>query len=304
MKSETQRENVRDLTAFVTAARELSFTRAAGKLGLSQASLSYTIKTLEERLGVRLLARTTRSVRLTEAGERLLNSAGAHLDGIEQALASLGSFRDRPAGMVRIAASDHAAATVLHPVLSRLLLDYPEITVELVIDNAMTDIVAERCDAGVRLGEHLAHDMIAARIGPDQRLAAVATPAYLATHGRPQIPDELMGHNCLAYRLETHGNIYAWEFEKDGKEVKVRPQGQLVSNDPDQITRFCLSGVGIACMQESYFTEGLGDGRLERVLEDWCPPFSGYYLYYPSRRQPTAAFTLVLEALRRNAVQA
>ncbi len=304
MPVENQRDTIRDLTAFVAVARALSFTRAAATLGVSQSALSYTIKGLEERLGVRLLTRTTRSVGLTEAGERLLASAGMHLDGIEQTLASLSAYRDRPAGMVRLAASDHAAATVLHPVLAGLLPDYPEITIELVVDNSMTDIVTQRCDAGVRLGEHLAHDMIAVRIGPQQRMAAVATRGYFAKHGRPTTPDDLLTHNCLAYRLETHGNIYAWEFEKDGKEVNLRPHGQLVSNDPDQLLLFALSGLGIAFMQESYFTVALGDRRLERVLEDWCPPFGGYHLYYPSRRQPTAAFTLVLEALRHDAERA
>ncbi|RVO72941.1 LysR family transcriptional regulator [Sinorhizobium medicae] len=299
MPIENQRDTVRDLTAFVAVARELSFTRAAAKLGVSQSALSYTIKSLEERLGVRLLTRTTRSVGLTEAGERLLGTAGLHLDGIEQALAGLSAFRGRPAGTVRIASSDHAAATVLGPVLARLLPSYPDVTVELVVDNAKTDIVTERCDAGVRLGEHLAHDMIAVRISPDQQMAVVATPTYLDQHGRPQTPDDLINLNCLAFRLETHGNIYAWEFEKDGKEVAVRPKGQIVCNDPDQITRFCLSGLGLACMQESYFPDALADGRLERVLEDWCPTFTGYYLYYPSRRQPTPAFTLILNALRR-----
>jgi DNA-binding transcriptional LysR family regulator len=301
MKPENQRDTIRDLTAFVVVARELSFTRAAGKLGVSQSALSYTIKALEERLGIRLLTRTTRAVRLTEAGERLLGTAGVHLDGIEQALATLSTFRDRPSGTVRIASSDHAAATVLHPVLARLLPRYPEVTVELVVENGMTDIVAKRCDAGVRLGEHLAHEMIAARISPDQRMAVVATPAYFAKHGRPATPHDLKPHSLLAYRQETNGNLYSWELEKDGKKIEIRPEGQLVSNDPDQIARFCLSGLGIACMQESYFEEAIAQHRLERVLDDWCPPFAGYFLYYPSRRQPTAAFTLVLEALRRRA---
>lgn len=301
MPIEDQRDSIRDLTAFVAVARELSFTRAAARLGVSQSALSYTIKGLEQRLGVRLLARTTRSVGLTEAGERLLRQAGQHLDGIEQAFASLASYRDRPAGTVRLASSDHAAATVLHPVLARLLPEYPDIAVELIVDNAMTDIVSERCDAGVRLGERLANDMIAMRIGPDQRMAVVAAPAYFERRGRPLLPDDLVRHDCLAYRLETNGNIYAWEFENGGKEVNVRPQGQVVSNDPEQIRLFALSGLGIACMQESYFTAAMEDGRLERVLEDWCPRFGGYHLYYPSRRQPTAAFTVVLEALRRTA---
>lgn len=298
---EHQRETLRSLSAFVILARELSFTRAAATLGVSQSALSYTIKTLEERLGVRLLIRTTRSVGLTEAGQRLLDAAGAHLDGIEQALAAVSAFRERPAGMVRIAASDHAADTVLHPVLAALLPDYPDVSVELVIDNAMTDIAAERCDAGVRLGEHLAHDMVAVRIGADQRMAVVASPTYLDAHGRPETPDGLIGHNCLALRLQTQGNIYAWEFEKAGKRVNVRPQGQLICNDPAQLLSYCLSGLGLACMQESYFEDAISAGRLERVLADWCGPFTGYYLYYPSRRQPTAAFKLILDALRRRA---
>jgi DNA-binding transcriptional LysR family regulator len=300
MRLETPRETIRDLVTFVTVARQLSFTRAAAQLGVSQSALSYTIKVLEERLGVRLLTRTTRSVSLTEAGERLLEAAGLHLDGIENALAHLSAFRDKPSGMVRIAASDHAADTVLQPVLERLLPDYPDLTVELFIDNAMTDIVAERCDAGIRLGEHLEIDMMAVRIGPDIRMAAVATPGYFEQRGRPETPEELMRHNCLALRLETHGNIYAWEFEKDGKKINIRPKGQIVCNSPAQIARYCLSGIGLACMPESYFDPHIGNGILERVLEEWCPGFSGYYLYYPSRRLPTPAFAVILEALRRN----
>jgi DNA-binding transcriptional LysR family regulator len=298
MQLEQQRETLRNLSAFVVLARELNFTRAAATLGVSQSALSYTIKTMEQQLGVRLFIRTTRSVGLSEAGERLLNSAQVHLEGIEQALAAVREFRDHPAGTVRIATSNHAADTVLYPVLQKLLPQYPEVSVELIIDNGFTDIAAERCDAGVRLGEHLAHDMVAARIGADQRLAVAGSPSYFATHGRPQTPDDLIGHNCLAIRFETQGSIYSWEFEKDGKEVNVHPKGQITSNDPTQALNFCKSGIGLACLQESYFEDALTAGELETVLEDWCQPFTGYYLYYPSRRQPTAAFKIILNALR------
>lgn len=301
MPRENQRDSVRDLTAFVAVARELNFTRAAVRLGISQSALSYTIKMLEQRLGVRLLTRSTRSVGLTEAGQRLLDTAAGHLDGIDQALAGLASFRDQAAGTVRIAASDHAAATVLHPALGELLQHHPGIRFELLVDNGFTDIVSERCDAGIRLGEHLARDMVAARISPPQRMAVVASPAYFERYSQPQTPEDLTLHNCLGYRLETHGSIYAWEFEKSGKQINIRPQGQVVSNNPIEIKRFCLSGNGIACMQESYFTDEIADGRLQRVLEDWCESFDGYFIYYPSRRQPTAAFRLVLQELRRHA---
>lgn len=296
---ESQRDTLRSLSAFVILARELNFTRAAATLGISQSALSYTIKVLEERLGVRLLIRTTRSVGLTEAGQRLMRAAGAHLDGIEEALAEVGELRERPAGTVRISASDHAADTVLHPALATLLPDYPDILVELVIDNALTDIASERCDAGIRLGEHLAQDMVAVRVGRDQHMAVVGSPAYLNSNGRPATPDELVRHNCLAFRLQTQGNIYAWEFEKGGKVVNVRPRGQLICNDPSQLLSYALSGLGLAFMQESYFDDAISAGRLERVLDDWCPPFTGYFLYYPSRRQPTAAFKVILDALRR-----
>lgn len=299
MPFETSRETIRDLVMFVTVARELSFTRAAAQLGLSQTAVSYTIKGLEDRVGVRLLARTTRSVSLTEAGQRLLDTAGQHLDGIDAALAGISSLRDSPSGIVRIATSDHAADTVLKPVIEHTLVLYPDITVEIVIDNAMTDIVAERCDAGIRLGEHLADGMVAARIGPDIRMSVVATPDYFARHGRPQQPADLTRHNCLAFRLQTHGGIYSWEFEKADKVVNFRPSGQIVSNMPAQILNYCLAGVGIACMPESYFEPHIESGALVRVLEDWCAPFDGYWVYYPSRRQHTQAFALVLAELKK-----
>lgn len=299
MPFETSRETIRDLVMFVIVARELSFTRAAAQLGVSQTAVSYTIKGLEERLGVRLLTRTTRSVSLTEAGERLLQTAGAHLDGIDTALAGLSTLRDRPAGTVRIAASDHAADTILKPVLERLLPNYPEVTAEIVIDNAMTDIVAERCDAGIRLGEHLAEGMVAARVGPDIRMSVVAAPGYFARNGRPETPGDLTAHNCLALRLQTHGGIYSWEFEKGDQVVNVRPTGQIVSNLPAQILSYCLAGMGVACMPESYFAKYVENGRLERVLTEWCAPFGGYHIYYPSRRQQTQAFSLILGELRK-----
>jgi len=300
MTVESARDNVRDLVAFVSVARESSFTRAAARLGMSQSTLSYTIKALEERLGVRLVTRTTRSVSLTEAGQQLYEQAGRHLDGIDMALSGLNTFREKPTGTIRISTSDHAADTVLQNTLRTFLPAYPDIRVELVVDNALSDIVADRCDAGIRLGERLAHDMIAVRIGPAIKMSAVATPEYFLRYGVPVRPEDLVNHRCLALRLETHGEIYAWEFTRDGKAVNVRPDGQIISNSPQEITRYCLQGTGIACMPEAYFKTAIAEGRLQRVLEDWCQPYDGYYLYYPSRRQPTQAFALLLSALREN----
>lgn len=303
MPSTSDRDILPCLAAFMVLARELNFTRAAAAMGVSQSALSHTIKKLEERLGVRLVIRTTRSVGLTNAGKRLVEEAGIHLEEIDRAIAGVSDFRDRLSGMVRIAASDHAAQTVIYPALSGVLREFPDIQLELLVDNALTDLAADQCDAGVRLGEHLAQDMVAVRIGPDQRLAIAGSPDYLSRNGRPDTPDDLINHNCLGVRLETHGNIYAWEFEKNGKEINVRPQGQFVSNDPYQLVNFCVDGIGLACLQESYFEKHLASGKLERVLEDWCDPYTGYYLYYPSRRQPTPAFRVVLDALRRQAAQ-
>lgn len=301
MSVEQSRENIRDLVAFVCVARESSFTRAAARLGMSQSTLSYTIKTLEERLGVRLITRTTRSLALTDAGMQLLNQAGMHLDGIDFALSDLNSFRDKPAGTIRISCSDHAADTVLQHTLQKFLTEYPDINVELVVDSALSDIVAERCDAGVRLGERLANDMIAVRIGPDISMCVVATPAYFAENGEPSSPGELVNHNCLALRLETHGEIYAWEFSKNGQKVNLRPEGQIISNSPRQLANYCRMGTGIACMPASYFEPWLSRGELVPILSDWCQPYGGYFLYYPTRRQPTPAFALLLKALRENA---
>ncbi|AHF84317.1 LysR family transcriptional regulator [Rhizobium leguminosarum bv. trifolii WSM1689] len=292
------RPAVNDLIAFLAVARAQSFTKAAGKLGVSQSALSHTIRGLEERLGLRLLTRTTRSVAPTEAGERLLLSIGPRLDEIESELAALSAFREKPAGTIRINAGEHAADTVLWPALEKLLPDYPDINVEIIVDYGLTDIVAERYDAGVRLGEQVAKDMIAVRIGPDMRMAVVGAPAYFDNKPTPLTPQDLTDHNCINLRLPTYGSVYAWEFEKDGRELRVRVEGQLVFNNIALRLNAVLAGMGLAYMPEDLVEAHLADGRLVRVLEDWCPPFSGYHLYYPSRRHTSPAFALVVDALR------
>jgi DNA-binding transcriptional LysR family regulator len=290
--------NVDDLIAFIAVARERSFTRAAAKLGVSQSALSHTIRGLEERLGIRLLTRTTRSVAPTEAGERLLSTVGPSFDEISAALAGLTDLRDRPAGSIRITAAEHSAKTILWPALERLLPDYPDINVEVVVDYGLTDIVAERFDAGVRLGEQVAKDMIAVRVGPDMRMAVVGAPSYFARRNRPGTPQDLTDHTCINLRLPTYGGVYAWEFEKAGREVKVRVEGQLILNNLDMRLNAALAGLGLAYLPEDQVQAHIADGRLIRALEDWCPPFSGYHLYYPSRRQATPAFALLVDALR------
>ncbi len=292
------RENINDLLAFLAVARERSFTRAAGKIGVSQSALSHTIRGLEERLGLRLLMRTTRSVAPTEAGERLLRSVGPRFDEIDAELAALSELREKPAGAIRITAAEHPAETILWPALAKLLPDYPDIKVEIVIDNGLTNIVAERFDAGVRLGEQLAKDMIAVRIGPDMRMAVVGAPSYFARRPRPRTPQDLAGHDCINLRLPTLGGLYAWEFEKGKREVKVHVEGQLVFNNIALRLNAALAGLGLAYLPEDQVQRRLAHGELVQVLEDWCPPFSGYHLYYPSRRQPTPAFALLVEALR------
>lgn len=289
---------VNDLIAFLAIARAQSFTKAAGKLGVSQSALSHTIRGLEERLGLRLLTRTTRSVAPTEAGERLLLSIGPRLDEIESELAALSALREKPAGIIRINAGEHAADAVLWPALETLLPDYPDVNVEIIVDYGLTDIVAERYDAGVRLGEQVAKDMIAVRIGPDMRMAVVGAPAYFDTRPKPMTPQDLTDHNCINLRLPTYGSVYAWEFEKDGRELRVRVEGQLVFNNIALRLNAVLAGMGLAYMPEDLVEAHLADGRLVRVLEDWCPPFSGYHLYYPSRRHTSPAFALVVDALR------
>lgn len=292
------RENLNDVMAFLAVARERSFTRAAAQLGVSPSALSHTIRGLEERLGLRLLARTTRSVAPTEAGERLLRSVGPRLEEIDGELSALSELRDKPAGTIRITTGEHAAETILWPALATLLPRYPDIKIELIIDYGLTDIVAERYDAGVRLGEQVAKDMIAVRIGPDLRMAVVGAPSYFARRARPKMPQQLTEHTCINIRLPTHGGIYAWEFEKRGRSLRVRVDGQVVFNNISLRLQAVRAGLGLAYLPEDQVQTELTDGRLIRVLEDWCPRFSGYHLYYPSRRHPAPAFAVLVEALR------
>lgn len=292
------RENLNDFLAFLAVARERSFTRAAAKLGVSQSALSHTISGLEERLGIRLLTRTTRSVSPTEAGERLLQNVGPRFEEIEAEIAALSELREKPSGTIRITTAEHAADTILWPKLAKLLPQYKDIKVEIIIDYGLTDIVAERYDAGVRLGEQVAKGMIAVRIGPDMRMAAVGAPSYFAKRSAPKKPQDLVQHDCINLRLPTYGGLYAWEFEKGGRELKVRVEGQLVFNGLPQILNAALAGFGLAYVPEDLAEPYLAKRRLKRVLEDWCPPFSGYHLYYPSRHQTSPAFTLLVGALR------
>jgi DNA-binding transcriptional LysR family regulator len=293
-----RREELGDLTAFLTVAEERSFTRAAARLGTSQSALSYTVRRLETRLGMRLLTRTTRSVAPTQAGERLLGALGPAIGDIEAGLAALSEFRDKPAGSFRITAGQHAIDTILWPVLSKLLKDYPDIKVELNAESALTDIVAERFDAGVRLGEQVEKDMIAVRIAPDAHMIVVAAPSCFETRGRPATPRDLTHYPCINLRLPTYGGFYAWEFAKGGEEIRVRVDGQLAFNGVPQILAAALDGYGLAYLPEDVCTKPIAEGRLIQALADWCPRFPGYHLYYPSRRQPSPAFTLILDALR------
>jgi DNA-binding transcriptional LysR family regulator len=290
--------DLNNIVAFLAVARERSFTRAAAQLGVSQSALSQTVRGLEARLGLRLLTRTTRSVAPTEAGERLLSAAGPRLDEIDAELAALSELREKPSGTIRITAHDHALRTILWPALERLLPDYPDIKVEIVIDYGLTDIVAERYDAGIRSGEMVAKDMVAVRIGPDMRSAVVGAPSYFAKRARPKAPQDLTAHSCINLRLPTYGGLYAWEFEKYGRELRVRVEGQLVFNETAPMLDAALAGLGLAYLPEDQVERHISDGRLIRVLADWCPPFPGYHLYYPSRRQPTPAFILLVNALR------
>jgi DNA-binding transcriptional LysR family regulator len=292
------RQNYNDLLAFVSVARERSFTRAASLLGVSQSALSHTIRGLEARLGLRLLTRTTRSVAPTEAGERLLASIGGRFDEIDAQLEALTALRDKPAGTVRITTGEHALESILWPKLSRFLPAYPDVTVEFDICYQLKDIVAERLDAGVRMGEQVAQDMIAVRIGPPLRMAAVASPSYFAGRTRPRTPQELAGHACINLRLPTHGGLYAWEFERGRRAVNVRVDGPLIFNSITPILDAALAGFGLAYLPEDMVVRPLQEGRLVRVLEEWCPPFPGYHLYYPSRRHMSPAFALVVDALR------
>jgi len=291
-------ESYDQLAIFAVVAQERSFTRAAARLGMSQPALSRAMRQLEERLGVRLLARTTRSVAPTQAGEHLLQVIAPRFDEINNELALLSKFRDRPAGKLRITAGEHAAIAVLQPVLAQLLPDHPDLSIEIIVDYGLTDIVAEGYDAGVRLGEQVAKDMIAIRIGPDMRMAVVGSPAYFSRYPKPMIPADLVAHNCITLRMPTHGGLFMWEFEKNGQALKVRIEGQLVFNNIAMRLESVLQGLGLAYMPEDVVRPHVEQGRLIRVLEDWCEPYSGYHLYYPSRRQSSPAFTLLREALR------
>src|SRR6266849_3727701 len=292
------RHDLNDLLAFVTVARERSFTRAAAKLGVSQSALSHTIRRLEERIGLRLLTRTTRSVSPTEAGDRLLQTVGHRFEEIEAELESLSELREKPAGTIRISAGEHAVNSVLSPALTKFLPQYPDIKVEIIIDHGLIDIVAQRYDAGVRSGEQVAKDMIAVRIGPDMRMAVVGAPSYFAKRSPPKKPQDLTEHNCINLRLPTYGGLYAWEFEKGDRELKVRVEGQLVLNGTTQMLNAALAGLGLAYVPQDLAQPHLDSGLLTQVLEDWCPPYSGYHLYYASRRQPSPAFALLVDALR------
>lgn len=294
------KDNFNDLLSFMVVARERSFTRAAAQLGVSQSALSHAMRKLEARLDVRLLTRTTRSVVPTQAGEQLFARLSPHLREIEQELTALRSARDKPAGAVRIVAGEHAMDAVLWPVLKRFMLQYPEINVEVTVDNGLTDIVDGRFDAGVRLGEQVAKDMIAVRIAPDMRMAVVGSADYLARFGVPQTPEQLADHRCINMRLPTRGGLYQWEFERDGCELRVRVEGQLTLNSLSQRIDAAENGLGLAYVPEASVLAALNDGRLVSVLEPWCPTFEGYHLYYPSRRQHTTAFRLLLDALRQS----
>ncbi|NGN42671.1 LysR family transcriptional regulator [Mesorhizobium sp. CGMCC 1.15528] len=291
-------ENFNDLAAFAVVAKERSFTRAAAQLRVSPSALSQTIRNLEERLGLRLLARTTRSVASTEAGERLLRTIAPRFEEIEAELAALSELRDKPAGTVRITAGEHAAISALQPALKRFLPDYPDIQVEIIVDYGLTDIVAEGFDAGVRMGEQVAKDMIAVPIGPQMRMAVVASPAYFERYPPPKTPQDMTAHKCINTRLPTYGGVFSWGLEKKGREVKVRGEGQLIFNSLAMRLSSTLDGLGVTYMPEDQVLPYIADGRLVRVLEDWCPFFPGYHLYYPSRRQQSPALALLADFLR------
>lgn len=293
-----ERPDLNQLTWFQAVAEERSFTKAAARLGVAQSTLSYAIKQLETRMGIRLLSRTTRNVATTAAGERLLQTIAPRLREIEQEMAALTAFRDTPSGSIRLTLSDHALETVVWPKLKPVLHEYPDIKVELLLDSTFRNIVEEGYDAGVRLGESVEKDMIAVRIGPDWRLMAVASPAYLAENGRPERPQDLVRHRCINMRQESSGGMYAWEFEKEGQALRVRVDGQLTFNNSYAMVDAAISGFGIAYVPESLVTAPLASGELTLVLDDWSPPFDGYFLYYPSRRQNLLAFQIVVDALR------
>ena len=296
-----RRDNLNDFLAFIAVAREGSFTKAAAKLGVSQSALSYTVRTLEARLGLRLLTRTTRSVSLTEAGERLLDRVGPRFDEIESEISAISALRDKPAGTVRITSVEHATETILWPAMARLLPEYPDINVEIISDYTLTDIVAARYDAGVRLGEQVDKDMIAVPIGPDLVRSVVAAPAYFEGRTKPLTPRDLTEHACINLRLPTHGGFFIWDFRKGGQDLDVRVHGRVAFNTVATIRQAALDGMGVAYIPHDLVEAAVRDGRLVQVLADWCPPRPGYHLYYPSRRQPSPAFALIVDALRHRA---
>lgn len=298
-----QREEMGDLAAFLRVAEERSFTRAAARLGTSQSAISQTVRRLERRLGLRLLTRTTRSVVPTAAGEQLLETLRPAFHDVRTRIAALTELRDTPAGTLRLTAGRHAAETVLWPALVRLSMRHPEIDAEVVIDPHLTDIVREGFDAGVRLGEQIARDMIAVRIGPDLRMAVVGAPGYLDEAGVPDEPHDLTAHRCINIRLPSAGGLYAWEFEREGRPLNVRVDGPLTLNDMHLAVDAALAGAGLAMVMEDQVGAALADGRLVRVLDEWCPPFPGYHLYYPDRRHPSSAFAALLSELRSTATR-
>lgn len=294
------RENIQDLVAFVAVAEEGGFTRAAAKLGVTQSALSQAMRNLEARLGVRLLARTTRRVATTEAGEKLLVSIRPRFAGLENDLAELNELREKPAGTFRITTTEYPAATIIFPQLAKFLPQYPDIAVEVVVDYGLTDIVSQHFDAGVRSGELVEKDMIAVRIGPDITSAVVATPEYFATHGVPRSPRELPLHNCINFRLASRGSLYAWEFKKGRTALNVSVRGQVIVNSTSQMIQAILSGCGLGIAPHELVAEHIQSGKLKAVLSDWCSPVSGFHLYYPNRHQSSKAFRLVVDALRYN----
>jgi DNA-binding transcriptional LysR family regulator len=293
-----RRENFNDLQAFLLVARNRSFTKAAAQLGVSPSALSHSMRGLEERLGLRLLRRTTRSVSPTEAGERVLRTVGPRFEEVEAELAALSDLREKPSGIVRITAGEHAARTIVWPRLLKVLPRYPDIKVEINLEGGLIDIAAQSYDAGVRLGEQVAKDMVSVRIGPDIRFALIASKSYLARHTAPRTPQDLVGHNCVNLRLPTHGGLYAWEFERHGRELKVRVDGQLTFNSIFQVRDAALDGFGLAYVPEDLAQPYLSKGQLVRLLEEWSPPWPGYHLYYPSRRQSSPGFAVIVDALR------
>jgi DNA-binding transcriptional LysR family regulator len=292
------RENINDILVFLAVARERSFTRAAGKLGMTQSALSHIIRGLEERLGVRLLTRTTRSVSPTDAGERLLQNVGPRLEEIEAEIAAVSDLGDKPAGTIRITAIDHVVDSVLWPRIAPLLPQYPDLHVEMSADYRMVDIAAERYDIGVRFGDQVEKDMIAVRLTPDVRMMIVAAPAYFAHRPVPASSQELMKHNCINLRLASSGGLYAWELRHEGQDLEVRVRGQLVFNSAYQILNAALEGCGLAFIPEDLAGKHVRAGRLTSVMEDWCPIFPGLHAYYPSRRQNSRALALVIDAIR------